>query len=46
METEKELQEAQRKIDSYKIICEDLITENKLLREKIIEYENMSCSMI
>lgn len=39
MDNEKELQEAKKKIDSYKIICEDLIMENKELKEKIREYE-------
>lgn len=34
---EKELLE---KLSAYKIICEDLIMENKTLKEKINEYEN------
>lgn len=34
---EKELLE---KLSAYKTICEDLIMENKTLKEKINEYEN------
>lgn len=39
MDNEKELQEAKKKIDCYKTICEDLMMENKELKEKIREYE-------
>lgn len=38
MDNEKELEEAKKKIDSYKTICEDLIMENKELKERIREY--------
>ena len=39
MDNEKELQEAKKKMDCYKTICEDLIMENKELKERIREYE-------
>lgn len=42
MDNEKELQELKRKLESYKMICEDLILENKPLKEKIEEYEHMT----
>lgn len=46
MENEKELRELKMKLESYKMICEDLLIENKSLKEKIEEYENMPCSLV
>lgn len=38
-------QELLEKISAYKIICTDLILENKQLKKKIIEYENQVSSV-
>ena len=38
MSNEQELEEAKKKIDNYKTLCEDLIMENKELKERIREY--------
>ena len=40
MEQDKQLQDLMMKLDAYRLICEDLIIENKELKEKITEIEN------
>ena len=40
MEQDRQIQILMMKLDAYRLICKDLIIENKELKEKITEIEN------